>query len=172
MAKGSGKAAGGLMAAALKFLKRANKRNRPGRMTPHFRDHVFGGHVKPGMPKGSGYHYRPGGQDFPGRRLKPGTKVTDPRTGAYRAKPEFFDPTINPPHGAWKPKNGPNGGESSFYPDHWTPAQVDAAVPGAFNNASPVPGFPNKWRGTYNNVVIEGFYDGSGGFTHGWPIVP
>jgi hypothetical protein len=172
MARGVGKAGAGLFEAAIKFLKRAERRARPGRMTPHFREHVFKGHVKPGMPKGSGYHYRPGGRDWPGRRLKPGSKVIDPRTGAYRAKPEFFDPTMNPPHGAWKPKNGPNGGESSFFPDHWTPAQVDAAIPGAFRNSSPVPGFPNKWRGVYNGVTIEGFYDPPAGYTHGWPIVP
>ncbi|MEU4477212.1 EndoU domain-containing protein [Micromonospora sp. NPDC023966] len=168
MAKGSGKASGRLMRAALKYLKRANKRNRPGRMNAHFRDHVFGGHVKPGHPKGSGYHYRPGGQDFPGRRLKPGTVNRDPRTGAYEAEPEFFDPTRNPPHGEWKPKAG-NNGVSSFYPDHWTPAEVDAAVPGAFNNAVPAGG--NMWRGTYRGLTIEGFYDGAGGFTHGWPVV-
>jgi hypothetical protein len=168
MAKGSGKASGRLMRAALQYLKRANKRNRPGRMNAHFRDHVFGGHVKPGQPKGSGYHYRPGGQDFPGRRLKPGTVNRDPRTGAYEAEPEFFDPTRNPPHGEWKPKAG-NNGVSSFYPDHWTPAEVDAAVPGAFNNAVPAGG--NMWRGTYRGLTIEGFYDGAGGFTHGWPVL-
>ena len=168
MAKGSGKASGRLMRAALKYLKRANRRNRPGRMNAHFRDHVFGGHVKPGQPRGSGYHYRPGGEDFPGRRLKPGTVNRDPRTGAYEAEPEFFDPTRNPPHGEWKPKAG-NNGVSSFYPDHWTPAEVDAAVPGAFNNAVPAGG--NMWRGTYRGLTIEGFYDGAGGFTHGWPVL-
>ncbi len=156
------------MRAALSYLKRANKRNRPGRMNAHFRDHVFGGHVRPGQPKGSGYHYRPGGKDFPDRRIKPGTVNRDPRTGAYEAEPEFFDPTRNPPHGEWKPKAG-NGGVSSFYPDHWTPAQVDAAVPGAFRNAVPAGG--NMWRGTYRGLTIEGFYDGAGGFTHGWPVL-
>lgn len=166
MAKGKG--SGRLMRAALAFLKKADKRGRPGRMSPHFRQHVFGGHVKPGHPSGSGYHYRPGGEDFPGRRLKPGSKTTDPKTGAYTANPEFFDPTINPPHGGWKPKGG-NGGTSSFYPDHWTPAQVDAAPAGAFRNSVPVGG--NKWRGTYGGVVIEGFYDGAGGYTHGWPVI-
>jgi len=167
MARGSGK----LMRAALKFLRRAERRARPGRMTPHARRHVFGGDVRPGKTKGSGYHYRPGGKDFPDRRIIPGTKRIDPRTGVYEAKPEFFDPTVNPPHGAWKPKAG-NGGNSSFFPDHWTPAQVDAAIPGAFRRASPVPGDPDKWRGTYGGVTIEGFYDGHGGYRHGWPVVP
>lgn len=181
MAATKGKAAGGLMAAALKFLKKANKRNRPGRMTPRAREHVMGGgHVRPGMSSGSGYHYRPGGKDFPGRRLVPGTKVVNTKTGAYRAEPEFFDATLNPPHGAWKPKGG-NGGVSSFFPDHWTPAQVDAAIPGAFRGASHVPGtgatglpgsHGSMWRGTYNGLVVEGYYDGTpGGFAHGWPVV-
>jgi len=166
-----GKAGGRLMRAALRFLKRTKGRNRPDRMNPHFTEHVIGGgHVKPGMPKGTGYHYRPGGQDFPGRRLQPGSIVKDPKTGAYRAKPEFFDSTLNPPHGAWKPKKGPNG-ESSFFPDDWTPAQVDNAISGAFQNATPVPG-TNLWRGKHKDLVIEGFYNGSGGFTHGWPVVP
>ncbi|MGC4893710.1 EndoU domain-containing protein [Micromonospora sp. DT31] len=164
-----GKAGGRLMRAALRFLKRTKTRNRPDRMNPHFTEHVFRGHPKPGAPKGSGYHYRPGGQDFPGRRLQPGTVVKDPRTGAYTGKPEFFDPTMNPPHGAWKPKKG-NGGESSFFPDDWTPAQVDNAITGAFQNAKPVPG-TSMWRGTHKGLVIEGFYNGSGGFTHGWPVV-
>ncbi|MCM0675754.1 EndoU domain-containing protein [Micromonospora phytophila] len=157
------------MRAALRFLRKTKGRNRPGRMNPHFVDHVFGGHVKPGQAKGSGYHYRPGGQDFPGRRIRPGTVERDATTGAYTAEPEFFDPTLDPPNGAWKPKAG-NQGMSTFFPDDWTPAQVDNAIPGAFENAVRVPG-TNKWRGTYRGVTIEGFYNSSGGFTHGWPVV-
>ncbi|MBO2446090.1 EndoU domain-containing protein [Actinomadura barringtoniae] len=154
------------MSEALKFIKKANKRNRAGRMNPHFREHVMGGgHVKPGMPKGSGYHYRPGGEDFPGRRLKPGSVVKDPKTGAYKAEPEFWDDSLNPP--GWKPKKG-NGGVSTFFPDHWTPQQVDAAIPGAFQHATPIPG-TNMWQGKYQGLTIQGFFDGAGGYTHGWP---
>ena len=163
---GGGKGSGKLIRVALEFLKKARKRNRPGRMTPDRREHVFLGHTRPGNPAGgTGYHYRPGGQDFPGRRLRPGTITRDTRTGAYTAQPEFYDSTL----GAWKPKAG-NGGVSSFFPDHWTPAQVDAAIPGAFRGATPVPG-TNMWRGTYGGITIEGFYDGAGGFTHGWPKI-
>lgn len=165
---GGGKAGGRLMRAALRYLKRANKRNRSGRMTPWAREHVFRGHERPGLSTGSGYHYRPGGRDFPGRRIKPGTITRDPRTGAYTAKPEYFDPTINPPTGAWKPKGG-NNGTSSFFPDHWTPAEVDAAIPGAFRNAVRQP--DGTWIGSYRGVTIQGYYDGPNGFKHGWPVV-
>ncbi|MCY1138008.1 EndoU domain-containing protein [Actinoplanes sp. Pm04-4] len=163
MAKGSGR----LMRAALRFLRRTKKRARPDRMNPHFTTHTIGGgDLKPGKTKGTGYHYRPGGQDFPGRRLMPGTKVTY-GNGVYEAKVEFFDPTLNPPAGAWKGKAG-NKGFSTFFPDDWTPAQVDNAVSGAFKNSTPFPG--GMWAGTYNGVTIRGYYDEAGGFTHGWPV--
>ncbi|MFI0483253.1 EndoU domain-containing protein [Actinomadura sp. 9N215] len=160
-----GKAAGGLMASAIKFLKRANRRNRPGRMRPWARDHVIGGGHVNAQGRGSGYHYRPGGQDFPGRRIIPGTKNVDTRTGAYTAEPEYWNPNGNPP--GWVPKGG-NNGVSSFFPDNWTAAEVDAAIPGAFRNAQPIGG--NMWRGEYRNVVIEGYYH-QGGLGHGWPVV-
>jgi hypothetical protein len=163
MARGSGT----LMRAALRFLRKTRRRARPDRLDPDFVTHTIGGgHVKPGRSKGTGYHYRPGGQDFPGRRLVPGTKVTYPN-GLYRAEPEFFDPTLNPPAGAWKPKAG-NRGVSTFFPDDWTPAQVDNAVAGAFKNSTPVS--EDVWIGTYNGITIRGFYNQSGGFTHGWPV--
>ncbi len=155
------------MRAALRYLRKTRKRARPDRMNPHFTTHTIGGgHVKPGKPKASGYHYRPGGEDFPDRRLVPGTREEFPN-GVYEAEPEFFDPTLNPPAGAWKPKAG-NEGVSTFFPDHWTPAQVDNAVSGAFRDSTPTS--DGKWIGTYNGVTIEGFYDQSGSFTHGWPV--
>lgn len=160
-------AGGKLLRAALQFLKKAKRRNRPGRMTPQARSHTFLGDLKQDGSAGTGYHYRPGGEDFPGRRIVPGSVVRDTRTGAYRAEPEFWSPQQN----AWVPKAG-NGGVSSFFPDHWTPAQVDAAIPGAFNHATPIPG-TNRWRGSYGGLTIEGIYDSAGtGFRHGWPIVP
>ncbi len=98
----------------------------------------------------------------------------------YRAEVEFFDQTLNPPHGAWKPKAGPQG-TSTFFPDHWTPAQVDAAIPGAFRHQTPVPNPPHvdpnlppqKWRGEHNGITIEGFYNKNPppAFTHGWPVL-
>ncbi|MDG4820620.1 EndoU domain-containing protein [Asanoa sp. WMMD1127] len=159
------------MRAALQYLRRAKKRTRPGRLPPRGLDHVFGGDVRPTKPKGSGYHYRPGGVDFPGRRLQPGSLSRNPRTGVYTAKPEFFDAQLDPPHGRWKPKAG-NQGFSTFFPDHWTPAQVDAAIAGAFRNHTLVPGSTKVWRGTYGGVKIEGYLDpATGALKHGWPLL-
>jgi len=169
MARG-GQGGGKLMRAALRYLRRANRRSRPGRMTPRGREHVFLGDARHGSPTGSGYHYRPGGQDFPGRRLQPGSVNRNTRTGVYTARPEYFDPTINPPQGAWKPKGG-NGGVSTFFPDHWTPAQVDSAISGAFRGSTPVPGVANMWQGTYNGIKIQGYLDPqTGALRHGWPV--
>jgi hypothetical protein len=138
-------------------------------MTPHFRGHTYHGDVRPGKPTGSGFHYRPGGQDWADRRLVPGTVKRDPLTGAYTARPEFLDRTVPPPPGVWKPKGG-NNGVSSFFPDHWTPAQVDAAIGGAFRNSVRSPG-GDTWIGQYGGLTIEGYHHGAAGYTHGWPVL-
>ncbi|GIF45598.1 EndoU nuclease-like protein [Asanoa ferruginea] len=165
MARKSG--GGKLMRAALQYLKKANQRGeRHGRMRPWARDHVFKGHIKPGAPTGSGFHYRPGGQDWPGRRIKTSTVTRDPDTGLYQAEVEYFDRSV-PPDGAWRPKSG-HGGVSTFFPDHWSPSEVDNAVNTAFHRSSPVPG-TDRWRGDYRGITIEGFYH-QGGVGHGWPV--
>jgi hypothetical protein len=165
-----GKAGGKLMRAALAYLRRAKKRDRPGRLSPHGLDHVFRGDVRPTKPTGSGYHYRPGGSDMPGRRLKPGSIRRNSRTGVYSARPEYFDPALDPPQGRWKPKGG-NGGVSTFFPDHWTPAQVDAAVSGAFRSPTMVPGSTTMWQGEYYGIKIQGYLDpATGALKHGWPL--
>ncbi|MEV4535837.1 EndoU domain-containing protein [Asanoa sp. NPDC049518] len=166
------KASGKLMRAALRYLRRAKKRSRPGRMGPHGLDHVFRGDLRPKKSTGSGYHYRPGGRDMPGRRIRPGSVTRDARTGIYTARPEFFDPALDPPQGRWKPKGG-HDGVSSFFPNHWTPAQVDAAIAGAFRNHTHVAGTTNMWEGSYSGIVIQGYFDpGTGALKHGWPVLP
>ncbi|MDQ0366556.1 EndoU domain-containing protein [Catenuloplanes indicus] len=75
------------------------------------------------------------------RRLIPGARV-DRANGVYEAEPEFFDPTLDPPAGRWKPKAG-NEGVSTFFPNDWTPAQVDNAIAGAFENSTRT---GNTWR--------------------------
>ncbi|GIF73263.1 hypothetical protein Asi02nite_27810 [Asanoa siamensis] len=115
---------------------------------------------------GAGYHYRPGGRDWPNRRIDPATVTRNRATGTYRAKVQYFDPKV-PPNGAWRGKSG-FGGFSSFFPDHWTPSEVDKAISTAFQRSSPIPG-SNRWRGDYRGITIEGFYH-NGDVGHGWPV--
>jgi hypothetical protein len=161
------KAGGKLMRAALEYLRKANRRKRPGRMGAWSREHVFKGHIKPGAPKGSGWHYRPGGRDWPNRRIDPATVRSHP-TGAYSARAQYFDSTA-PPNGAWRDKKG-NGGRSSFFPDHWTPSEVDNAITTAFHRSTPVPGTSDMWRGRYRDMTIEGYYH-NGDVGHAWPKI-
>ena len=170
-----GKKSGGkLISAALDFLKKAKKqraaRRTQGKMDPDRLEHMIKGDVKPGANRGSGYHYRPGGNDFPDRRLKPNTKTFVGDKGVYTAEPEFFDKAMPPPPGQWKPKSGP-GGTSAFFPDDWTPEQVDKGVADAFRNSSQHPADPDRWLGEADGVKISGYYDNTTphGYTHGFP---
>lgn len=171
----TGKKSGGkLISAALEFLKKAKgqraARRTTRKMDPENLSHMMKGDVKPGANRGSGYHYRPGGNDFEGRRLKPGTKKDLGDKGVYSAEPEFFDKAMPPPPGQWKPKSGP-GGTSAFFPDHWTPEQVDKSVGDAFRNSKQHPTDSSRWLGEVDGVKISGYYDSSTphGYTHGFP---
>jgi hypothetical protein len=168
---GRGRAGGTLLSAAFRFLRKAKRRQRAGRLPHNQRVHLFRGDVRPATPtapgRGSGYHYRPGGQDFPDRRIVPGSEYRPTPNGPYTARPQYLDRSTNPP--TWVPKSG-NQGVSTFFPDHWTPAQVDAAIPTAFQNATPIPG-TNRWEGMYRGVRIEGWYAPGGGLGNGWPTL-
>ena len=87
--------------------------------------------------------------------------------GELLADSAFFDPTLNPPVGAWKPKAG-NGGVSTFFP-----RRLDAGAGGqrgvrCFQELHAAPrqhvGRYLQWRHDRR------FYNQSGGFTHGWPV--
>lgn len=158
---GQRKSSGKLLRAALRYLRkqdtRAAKRARPDRMTPERLRHTFEGENR------RGYHYRPGGEDFPDRRI---TAVTarNPTTGVYEAKVEFY----RDPPGEWVPKIGQ--GRSTFFPDHWTPAQCDDAVTTAFQNPDTMVG--GTWTGEANGVPIMGYYDeATGALRHGFPYL-
>jgi hypothetical protein len=161
---GQRKSVGKLLRAALRYLRkqdtRAAKRARPDQMTPERLRHMMEGENR------RGYHYRPGGEDFPDRRI---TNVVnrDPATGVYEAQVEFY----NDPPGAWQPKVGQ--GRSTFFPDHWTPAQCDQAVTDAFNGATK--NADGSWVGQSNTtppVPIMGYYDtATGAVRHGFPFL-
>ncbi|MDN3243833.1 EndoU domain-containing protein [Glycomyces tritici] len=170
-----GKKSGGkLISAALDFIKKAKgqrvSRRTQNKMDPEKLEHMLMGEIKPGANRGSGYHHRPGGNDFDDRRIKPDSKKMLGDKGVYSAEPEFFDKTMPPPPGQWKPKSGP-GGTSAFFPDDWDAGKIDKSVTEAFKNSKTHPTDPNRWLGEVDGVKISGYYDNSvpQGFTHGFP---
>jgi hypothetical protein len=132
--------------------------------------HIFLGNVNRRARKGTGFHHRYQGKNPPTARVRrhptTGNELRDPPNshGAYKAKVDVRDED-----GQWYEKRG----KSSFFPDHWTPKQVDEAINSAFKNARPDPTNPNKWVGTHNGMQIEGFYQGNlrKGWYSAWPVV-
>ncbi|WP_165963888.1 EndoU domain-containing protein [Actinomadura sp. KC216] len=132
--------------------------------------HIFLGNVNRRANKGTGFHHRYQGKNPPTARVRRdanGNELKDPPNshGAYRAKVDVRDED-----GTWYRKNG----KSSFFPDSWTPKQVDEAINTAFKNATPDPANPNKWVGNLpNGMQIQGFYSGNlkKGWYSAWPVV-
>jgi hypothetical protein len=127
--------------------------------------HIFRGEVRRGPGgtlRGSGYHHRFMGTDPPDRRV---TVTRRGSNGTYAGDVEMRGPN------GWLPKPG----GSSFFPDNWTPQQVDRTIRDAFAGAQPVPGTGGRrWRGLSNGVVVEGSYKRNGrqnDWDSAWPIV-
>lgn len=124
--------------------------------------HVFRGEVRRnrnGTLVGSGYHHRFMGQDPPDRRVTQ-VRARDV-TGAYRANVQMKGPN------GWVDK--PAG--STFFPDNWTPQEVDRTINDAFASHTPAPG-GRRWYGRANGLNIEGSYHRNGkDWDSAWPIV-
>lgn len=162
----------GLIKKALDYLK--EKKTRKGqahRMNGRSLRHQMRGEVKtynvarrnqpPDFQKrGTGYHYRPGGHDLPGRR----TTITKRHpNGVYEGTPEFQN---SKPPPTWVPKNG--NGKSAFFPDTWGPRKIDDATSSAFKNGTK--NDDGTWSGEYDGVKINGFWDpATGKIGHGFP---
>jgi hypothetical protein len=180
------KSTGKLLRAAIRFLRKSDtqrvKRGRDiNRMEPHALRHTLEGNavrtpynsrrLGPGQyNRRTGYHYRPGGEDMPGRRtqLPP---VRRHRSGAYEAHTEFEVPNdAPPPPTVWRPKAG-NQGKSTFFPDDWTPGKIDSAVSDAFRNGTK--NADGSWEGTGpDGLKITGYYDvATGSIKHGYPSI-
>ena len=140
------------------------------RIEKHKWQHIFQGHVNPRSGRGTGFHHRYKGKNPPTARVRRdpnGHEIKGAHTpeGAYKARVDVRDE-----NGNWAPKQA----WTSMFPDHWTPKEVGEAIDGAFKGSRPVPGSPNKWRGTYNGVDIEGFYGQNSlgrGWHSGWPVI-
>ncbi|WP_103940531.1 EndoU domain-containing protein [Thermomonospora echinospora] len=135
---------------------------------PNFQ-HVFLGNVNHHAQRGTGFHHRYRGKNPPTARVRRdpnGHEIKAQHTpwGAYKARVDVRDE-----NGNWYQKQA----WSSFFPDDWTPQQVNEAIGEAFKNSSPDPANPNKWRGVYDGKPIEGFYAGGQrkGWHSAWPVV-
>ena len=137
------------------------KRVRAGHMTPDKLRHTLEGETQ----ARKGYHYRPGGEDFPSRRIGP-VLNRDPATGVYEAEVQFERP---PGSGTWVDKVG--RGESTFFPNHWSPRQCDEAISKAFHDPASTRN-NGIFKGTVDGVQIQGYYDlVTGELRNGHPIL-
>lgn len=143
------------------------------RMRQHRYQHVFQGQVKfyppNNSPGASGFHHRFQGQNPPGARVRRDANGNEMITqqgpdGIYRARVD-----VQAPNGTWIPKNA----QSTFFPDRWTPQQVDDAISNAFRNRTLDPGNSQRWYGPGpNGMMISGFVDpGSDRWKTAFPLI-
>lgn len=161
---GRGKWKGRLVRAALEYIRKQRKRARTGQRTPMTPERLRHTLIGERDGRASGWHHRPGGIDPPGAKL---IKVTrrDPETGVYHGRVAFQ----NRRTGEWREKRG----GSTFFPDDWTPEQVQHAIERAFNgpgvHKDPESG---RWSGTFRGIKLRGFYDpDTDELLHGYPIL-
>lgn len=117
----------------------------------------FGARNKP-----VGYHHRPGGVDVPGRKLA--GPVTLGLFGTYRVDGVLF----TRPDGTTKKKK-----TSSFFPDSWSPEEVQTAVTEAWQSPNRRLDGEGGWSGfSSRGLKIEGYVGADGKPTTAWPHVP
>ncbi|MFI7574362.1 EndoU domain-containing protein [Micromonospora sp. NPDC049497] len=149
----------------MSYLRQQKRRARTGQrrdaMTPERLRHTMVGERD---GRASGWHHRPGGIDPPGAKV---IKVIrrDRRTGVYNARVAMQ----NRRTGEWREKRG----ASTFFPDDWTPAQVDNAITRAYHSSDVVK-IPDerRWIGRFRGIRVEGFYDpDTDKLRHGYPVL-
>jgi hypothetical protein len=143
---------------AIRWLRRATKKHRK-------YHHIFRGEVRRVGPHrtwtAQGLHHRYLGHNMPDRRVGP--ILRHDYNGAYAAEVSMKGPN------GWIAKRG----GSTFFPDHWTPQKVVAAIEEAFARRTNAPGrAARRWRGWAHGVPIEGSYDARGAWDSAWPVLP
>ncbi|MGN9812319.1 EndoU domain-containing protein [Micromonospora sp. BQ11] len=149
----------------MSYLRQQKMRARTGQrrdaMTPERLRHTMVGERD---GRASGWHHRPGGIDPPGAKLHE-IVARDRRTGIYHGRVSMQ----NRRTGEWRAKPG----GSTFFPDDWTPEQVDRAVSRAFDAPDVVKDADEgRWVGTFRGIRLRGFYDPENGkLLHGYPVM-
>ncbi|GAA1674257.1 hypothetical protein GCM10009830_20830 [Glycomyces endophyticus] len=162
----------GLITKALNYLKKPPRRKGSAAHNLSAREltHLMRGELRTwnGDLVGTGYHYRPGGEDLPGRRIGD-VQATHPN-GVYDAKTEYRNPHPPPewvPKKSWSSKDATN----TFFPDKWSPQDIDTAMSESFKHGRKDP--DGKWYGEHNGVYIKGYWDPSTGrIGNGHPVSP
>lgn len=119
-------------------------------------DHITKGEINHDG-KAVGYHHRPLGQDLGGARITQVTQLLNERShGVYKAKVEILD------HASSKVVE--KEAESTFFPDHYGVAQVEAAIRHAYADSSRGfkyggdSGTDQSWHGKSGDGFIIGGY--------------
>ena len=161
---GGGGGKGKILRIALQYIRKARKRAgaraAAGQMSPNRLRHTLVGE-RGGVA--SGFHHRPGGVDPPGAKLLRVTR-RDPHTGVYEGRVAMLDRGT----GEWREKRA----VSTFFPDHWSPQQVDNAVTRAFHEGAVRDAATGSWSNTFRGIRIRGYYDpDTGSLLHGFPTL-
>jgi hypothetical protein len=113
----------------------------------------------------TGFHSRPGGIDPPGVSV---TDIIRRPDKTYTGKVTYTDAA-----GVKVAKSG-NGGRSTFFPDDWDHARVEAEILGAWNNRG-LGETPMTWSGdSPSGIRLGGYYrhlpDGTIEITSAFPL--
>jgi Bacterial EndoU nuclease len=90
--------------------------------------HILDGNIN-GKGKAVGFHYRPDGIDPPNAKMTEQVGLKNPQD-VYVGKVEILDPVTGIPV-----KKESNAGISTFFPDHMSPKEIEAAVRHAYADA-------------------------------------
>lgn len=108
--------------------------------------------------RGARRHQAPGTEA--NARIIPGTQTKPNRLGIYSGAVEIKDPRT----GQWVRKNA----ESTFFPKHWTRAEVRTAILEAFANRTDL-GDGRRQATLPSGMKITGFVDSTGRITSAYP---
>lgn len=127
----------------------------PPRLGPTFlsheaRQHIFAGDMNKKKGVATGWHYEAGGEAHTGTYLLEPTRSAVDAHGFYEANVVIGGV-----------KKGPR---SSFFPAHWTPQDVEAAIEEAYRNKVPFGYTPGRYRHTTSQgltIEMQPLKDGS-----------
>lgn len=130
-------------ATAIKAIRKRLRWDGLNRLSPRLAQHIFEGHHRPSRSSDTGYHHREGGVDQGALRVVKVVEGPDEH-GVYVAQVRG-------------PRTPPTAVKTStFFPDHWSRAEVLCAVRQVFLEGEYEPA-KRRFRGVYKGVRIDAF---------------